>query len=67
MVSFVPGLPVLFGLLPNRRAKTYTDLFERLKEEVIARNTQFNPKRIVSDFEAGLLPVVEQEVSNLLL
>jgi len=41
-------------------------LFERLKEEAIARNTQFNPKRIVSDFEPGLLPVVEQEVSNLL-
>jgi hypothetical protein len=58
-------LPVAFCLLPNKRGKTYTELFERLKDEAIAIGKQFNPKRIVTDYEPGLMPVVEQEVSIL--
>jgi hypothetical protein len=60
-------LPVAFCLLPNRRGKTYTELFERLKEQATVMGKQFNPKRIVTDYEPGLLPVMEQEVSVLYL
>jgi hypothetical protein len=58
-------LPVAFCLLPNKRAKTYTELFERFKEEASVMGKQFNPQRIITDYEPGLLPVVEQEVSFL--
>jgi hypothetical protein len=63
--SCVAGLPVVFCLLPNKRAKTYTELFERFKDEASIRGKQFNPQRIITDYEPGLLPVVEQEVSVL--
>ena len=49
--------------VPNPKAPTYTDLFERFKEEALARNKQFNLKRIVSDFEPGLISVIKHEVS----
>ncbi|CAF1052262.1 unnamed protein product [Adineta steineri] len=55
------GLPVAFCLLPNKRGTTYTDLFERLKDEAILMGKQFNPKLIITDYEPGLLPIVGQE------
>ena len=51
--------------MPNRRATTYTEVFQRLKQEAIAMNKIFAPKRIVSDFETALVPVMRQEVSFL--
>ena len=57
------GLPVAFCLLPNRKAPTYTDLFEQFKEQALSRNKQFSPKRIVSDFEPALVSVVKHELS----
>jgi hypothetical protein len=54
---------IAFCLLPNKRGRTYTELFERLKDEASIMGKQFNPKRIITDYEPGLLPVVEQEVS----
>ncbi|CAF1395389.1 unnamed protein product [Rotaria sordida] len=59
--KFGQGLPVTFCLLPNKRGKTYTELFERLKEQACLMGTQFNPKCIITDYEPGLMPVVEQE------
>ncbi|CAF1476350.1 unnamed protein product [Rotaria sordida] len=53
--QFNQGLPVVFGLLPNRRTTTYMDLFKRLKEEAIAINKVFEPKQVVSDFESALV------------
>ncbi|CAF1497990.1 unnamed protein product [Rotaria sordida] len=52
---FLKCLPVVFGLLPNRRTTTYMDLFKRLKEEAIAINKVFEPKQVVSDFESALV------------
>ncbi|CAF1009766.1 unnamed protein product, partial [Rotaria magnacalcarata] len=54
-------LPVAFCLLPNKRGKTYFELFERLKEQASSMGKQFKPKRIIIDFEPGLMPAVEQE------
>ena len=53
-----------FCLLPNKRGRTYTELFERLKDEASSSGKQFNPKCIITDYEPALLPIVEQEVSN---
>lgn len=60
---FLKGLPVAFCLMPNRRATTYTEVFQRLKQEAIVMNKQFEPKRIVSDFETALVPAIRQEVN----
>ncbi|CAF4447000.1 unnamed protein product [Rotaria magnacalcarata] len=60
-IFFFVGLPVAFCLLPNKRGKTYFELFERLKEQARSMGKQFKPKRIITDFEPGLMPVVEQE------
>ena len=56
------GLPVAFCLMSNRKASTYVELFQRLKEEAVAKNENFEPKRIVTDFETTLVPAVRQEV-----
>lgn len=63
MHSFNLGLPVAFCMLPNKRSSTYTELFERLKDHASVMGKQFNPQRIVTDYEPGLLPVIQQEVS----
>ena len=56
------GLPVVYCLMSNRKASTYTELFRRLKQEAGAMNEEFQPKQIVTDFETALLPVIRQEV-----
>ncbi|CAF3653882.1 unnamed protein product [Rotaria socialis] len=55
------GLPVAFCLLPNKRGRTYTALIEQFKSQAIIMGKQFKPKKIVTDFESALMPVVEQE------
>lgn len=65
--NFVEGLPVVFCLLPNKRSKTYLELFERLKDQAIVMKKEFNPKRIITDFEPGLLSIIQQEVNILTL
>ncbi|CAF3191718.1 unnamed protein product [Rotaria socialis] len=59
--KFGQGLPVAFCLLSNKRGRTYLELFERLKEQAIFLKTKFDPKRIITDFEPCLLPVIQQE------
>ncbi|CAF4108796.1 unnamed protein product [Rotaria sp. Silwood2] len=65
--KFGQELPVAFCLLPNKRGKTYLELFERLKEQAIVMGKQFNPKRIITDYEPDLLPVIQQEVNVFIL
>ena len=65
--NFVKGLPVAFCLLPNKRGKTYLELFERLTEQAIVMKKQFNPKRIITDFETSLLLILQQEVNLVML
>jgi hypothetical protein len=51
--------------MPNRRAATYTELFKRLKQEAIVMDKPFEPKRVISDYEAALVPVIRQQVKLL--
>ena len=62
-ITSMAGLLVVFSLLPNRRAATYVEIFERLKQEAIKINKTFNPKKIVSDFESSLLSAVRTAAS----
>ncbi|CAF1518551.1 unnamed protein product [Rotaria magnacalcarata] len=57
--QFNQDFPVVFRLLPNRRATIYVELFERLKQEAIAMNPTLEPKRVVSDFESSLISAVQ--------
>ncbi|CAF4152127.1 unnamed protein product [Rotaria socialis] len=43
--NFNQGLPVVFCLLPNRRAATYAEMFERLKQEAMKMNKTFDPEK----------------------
>ncbi|CAF4837510.1 unnamed protein product [Rotaria socialis] len=58
--KFDHGLPVAFCLLPNKRGKTYTALMEQLQEQANIMGKQVNSKRIVTDYEPGLMPILEQ-------
>ena len=52
--------------MPHRRATAYTELFGRLKQEAIVMGKPFEPKRVISDYEAALVPVIRQQVKLLL-
>ncbi|CAF2843674.1 unnamed protein product [Rotaria sp. Silwood2] len=47
--------------MPNRRTATYSELFQRLKQEATVMSKQFDPRHIISDFEAALILVIRQE------
>ena len=36
---------MVFSLLPNRRAATYVETFERLRQEAMKMNKTFGPKK----------------------
>jgi hypothetical protein len=48
------GIPVVFALLPDRKAPTYIYLFNVLSIEAAKVNKQFNPSLIMTDFEPGV-------------
>jgi hypothetical protein len=56
------GLPCVFCLLPDRKKSTYQELFKELKNAATSIGHIFQPERIISDFETGLIPAVSAEV-----
>ena len=48
-----------FCLLPNKRDQTYAKLIEQSN----SIGKPFNPKQIITDYEAALMPIIEREVS----
>ena len=54
-----PVLPVAFCLLPNKHDQTYDELIEQSN----SIGKPFNPKQIITDYEAALMPIIEREVS----
>jgi hypothetical protein len=54
----------VYGLLPDRKKTTYQTLFKELKSVAELTNRLFQPERIVSDFESGLMPAIAAEVSR---
>ena len=60
------GIPVAFCLMPNRRAATYIELFRRFKHQATIMGKNFEPQRVVSDFESALISAIRKEASSFL-
>ncbi|CAF4389943.1 unnamed protein product, partial [Rotaria magnacalcarata] len=57
------NFPCVFGILPDRKRITYQELFKILKDFAISINRKFEPTRILSDFESGLISAIANEFS----
>ncbi|CAF4234089.1 unnamed protein product [Rotaria sp. Silwood2] len=55
------GYPCVIGLLCDRKARTYRELFRELKHHATRLKTTFNPNTITSDFEKALIKAVVDE------
>ena len=59
---FLLGFQCVFSILPDRKKCTYQELFRELKNAATAMGRMFQPERIMSDFETGLVAAVSTEV-----
>ncbi|CAF3017156.1 unnamed protein product [Rotaria sp. Silwood2] len=55
--------PVLYALLNDKKAYTYTLLFRPLKRAAREMKMNFSPSRIITDFEKGMMTTVKKQVS----
>ena len=53
----------MFGLLANKKASTYKQIFIELKHAALQRKTTFSPSIIMTDFESGSISAVKDEVN----
>lgn len=60
--SIMIGVPVVYALLPDRKAITYVYLFNVLIDEAKKLHTKFEPSLIMTDFEGGLAKAISLEV-----
>ncbi len=56
------AVPVVYALLPDRKATTYIHLFNVLFTEANKFNKKFDPQLIMTDFEPGLAKAITLEV-----
>lgn len=57
------GIPIVYALLPDRKAITYVHVFSVLFAEAQRLNKTFDPAIIMTDFEPGLSKAICLEVS----
>ncbi|CAF1246362.1 unnamed protein product [Adineta ricciae] len=51
----------VYGLLPDRKKSTYQQLFKELKNIATQTNRLFQPERIITDLESGLIAAIAVE------
>ena len=56
-------MPIVYALLPDRKAITYVHVFGVLFAEAQRLNKTFDPSIIMTDFETGLSKAISLEVS----
>ncbi|CAF4442567.1 unnamed protein product, partial [Rotaria magnacalcarata] len=56
--------PVVYVLLNDKTAHTYTLLFQSLKNKAKDMNMKFEPIRIISDYESGMISTLKKELPN---
>jgi hypothetical protein len=56
------GVPVLYALLPDRKAVSYIYLFNILFAEANKLHKKLDPHLIMTDFEPGLTKAITLEV-----
>ncbi|CAF1377342.1 unnamed protein product [Rotaria magnacalcarata] len=61
IVHFDIRVPCMFGLLANKKASTYKQVFIELKNTAIKRKTTFSPSVIMTGFESGSISAVKAE------
>ena len=57
-------IPLCYALLSDKLAITYYSVFNRLRDAASSLGYVLNPSYILSDFEAGLINVVQQQFPN---
>jgi hypothetical protein len=57
-------IPLCYALLSDKLATTYYSVFNRLRDAASSLGYVLNPSYILSDFEAGLINVVQQQFPN---
>jgi hypothetical protein len=57
-------IPVVYSLLPDKRAATYVTFFNVIQNEAIALGLTFDPTVIMSDFESGIIRAVTVQFPN---
>ncbi len=62
ILFFVQGVPCVIGLLVDKKASTYKQIFSELKGAAIRKRMTFSPSLIMTDFESGAISVVKTEV-----
>ncbi|CAF4136208.1 unnamed protein product, partial [Rotaria magnacalcarata] len=60
-VHFDICVPCVVGLLVNKKAATYKQIFSELKNATLRKKTVFSPSVIMTDFESGSISAVKDE------
>ena len=55
-------IPLLYGLLPNKRQETYSAVIDVLRQELGRRNLLLNATRFSCDFEVGLHNAIRDRI-----
>ncbi|CAF3713879.1 unnamed protein product [Rotaria socialis] len=56
--------PVVYALLNDKKTRTYKLLFDALKRKAEEIEMAFEPERIISDFEGGMISTVKKQLPN---
>ncbi|CAF3461643.1 unnamed protein product [Rotaria socialis] len=56
--------PVVYALLNDKKTRTYKLLFDALKRKAEEIEMTFEPERIISDFEGGMISTVKKQLPN---
>jgi hypothetical protein len=56
-------VPCAFGLLVDKKAATYKQIFTELKSIAARKGIIFSPSLIMTDFEPGVISAIKTEVS----
>ena len=59
---FIVGFQCVFAILPNRKKYTYSEMFKELKSLATQMHRSFQPGRILTDYEPGIIAVISIEV-----
>ena len=57
-------VPILYALLPDKRKQTYTELFKSISSKCETVGLQFNPVKVMMDFEAAPISAVKELYPN---
>ncbi|CAF4423256.1 unnamed protein product, partial [Rotaria magnacalcarata] len=63
-ICLIITTPVVYALLNDKKTRTYKLLFDALKRKAEEIEMTFEPERIISDFEGGMISTVKKQLPN---